>query len=491
LIHMGHLDAVQRCLSRENPSQFRHEKNFLQQTALHISINKPKILALLLSQGFADIIDVGDRDGTTALMYAAAQGERQSVLELLRNGADHKVQDQRNMLYTDYAMFRGHFDLFSDIFNQYHMQNKCSVAHWTLDTALYSYFYSSELSTADWSLAGLRNLLRLGANLSLSTKKGNTPLHFVSTAEQATLLLEFTNVSTNNPNAFGHTPLMVLSWFQDISIVRKLVELGENVDKRDNAGRTALEHALLARQMDTVWVFNAIEHHEEWARRFRIPFELLSAGANTGNTDNCECSCSPHGCTLVRCILPRIYSHAGRVYNLVGIPWVIELFLLLGRRSQSIALAMLIKSLYRRQRFDELGLMHTCCLAQRPSHNNHYSCPYSSAANAENEDEDVINLTDTIGVQRIEELADEEEELRAILEIDCERFEDIQELPYPGGNTTLLEILAQRAAFIKCGMEDAALKASLKHKRFQAKLRAKQPVSKYSHIIDLETGLTI
>jgi hypothetical protein len=279
---------------------------------------------------------------------------------------------------------------------------------------------------------------------------------------------------------------MVLSWFQDVSIIRKVVELGANVDMRDNAGRTALEHALLSCEKHFFFGFNASKLDKEWNQRFRIAFELLCAGVNPSNTDNCKCPCSPHGCTLVRCVFPQIYSHRGRVYNLVGIPWFIELFLLLGWRSQGTALTVLIKSLYRRQRFDELGLTHTCCLAQQSFSNAPYNNPYSSASDAENQDVDALGSIDAIGVQRIEEIADEEEELRDLLEVDCERFEAIQELPHSSGNTTLLGILTRRAVFIKSGMEEAALKSTSRRKRSQIKQHVKQPVSKYSHVVVLK-----
>jgi ankyrin repeat protein len=476
-IHLGSLDAVERCLSQRGPSRYLYGKNFLQQTALHISINKPKILTFLLSAGFAEIVDVCDREGTTPLMYAAAQGETQSVLELLRNGADYGVQDHKNMLYTDYAMLRGRFDLFTDIFNFYSVQNNSSLAQWTLDTALYCYLRDNEFRMVDVSLAGLRNFVRLGATLDWTTKKGNTALHFVKFVEQATLLLEYDAVPKDYPNIIGHTPLMVLTWFQDVTIVRKLVQFGASVNKRDIEGHAALEHALLASQKDSYWAFgDTTRHHESWSKSFEVAVELLSAGADPGNTDHCKCSCSTHGCTLVRYIFPQIYCDSGRICNLVGTSWMIELFIVL-ERLQSTSLAVLIQSLYRRQRFDELGLTHTCCLAQENPYDARYDTPYQSALDVECEHGGSVMMVDTLDLSRIEELADEEEELRGILETDCERFMVIQEFPYSDEKTALLEILSRRAAFIKCGMEEATRKASVRVQPVRNKARAWQHVS--------------
>jgi ankyrin repeat protein len=488
-IHMGSLANVQRCLSRANSSELRHHTNFLQQTALHVSISKPKILTLLLSNSFAEVIDAGDRDGTTALMYAAAQGETESVLQLLRHGANITVRNCINMFYTDFIMVRGHFDMFSDIFNFYIAQREHCLAKSTLDIALRSYFYSSSLRLGDWSKTGLRTLLQLGADPNWSTEVENTLLHFVQRAEEAAILLEFGCSPKSTPNVFGHTPLMVLAWIGNISVVRMVIELGAKVDVRDRVGRTALEHALLARE--THFNYKPAAIMQDWILRFNIVSELLSAGADPSNSDSCECACSTDGCTIVRCILPQIYSSTGRVRNLVGILWMIEFLLLLKQKAQHTDFTVLIKSLYRRQRFDELGLSHTCCLVQDNDYACRYSSPYESAMEAEKKCEDSTKRAQAISRQTAEELADEEEELRACLDMDCERFDNMQALPCPDNNTTLQEIVVRRAVFIECGMEKAELKASSRSWEHQKQPCGENSVSKYSYNAILAISLIL
>jgi ankyrin repeat protein len=60
--------------------------NCLGQTAAHVAVLRPKILSMLLD--LSPVFDARDIDGNSPLVYAAAYGCLESVVLLLRAGAN-------------------------------------------------------------------------------------------------------------------------------------------------------------------------------------------------------------------------------------------------------------------------------------------------------------------------------------------------------------------------------------------------------------------
>jgi hypothetical protein len=435
------------------------EKNFLQQTVLHISANKPKTLELLLSHGFDEIVDAGDRDGTTPLMYAAAYGEPDAVIALLRAGADPWLSSDKEHMYLDHALECSHFDLIEDIFKFYTAEEDLAMAQLTLDVALHRYIWRNS-RISDPYLDGLRRLLKLGARprWEWMTSKGNTLFHAISSVDEASLLLEFSSPPTNCQNKAGHTPLMVLSWLLDVELVRKLLRARVPIEERDVTGWTVFEHLFRANSSSCRFCYRQCLAMK-WVETFQIAFDLLQAGADFGSPDRCTCYCSSHGCTALQSFLPGINSGRGRTHNLRWVPWIIELFLLL-RRLRKSGLQVLIKSLMRRQRFDELGLTHTCCLTSKSSPISRYSSPYNGAMAEEERSED--NHVPPVNADH-KELWEEQEELVKPLEAYCETFSSGKDLTPAECESALFSTLARRIVFIERGLTQALSQAKLQH----------------------------
>lgn len=425
----------------------------MKQSALHISVNKPKVLKLLLSHGFAKIVDDGDRDGTTALMYAAAYGEATSAIELLRAGADPWLLSDKKDLYLNHALERGHFALIEDIVNFHNAEGDPATAQLSLDIALHHYVWG-HINSVDLSREGLRRLLTLGAKPRWVSGKGNTLFHAISSADRASLLLEFCSPPPGSQNAMGYTPLMMQSWHLDADLVRKLLSAEVQVNTRDRSGWTVFEHLFGASssRCSGAWCSGQCGLME-WVPTFQIVFDLLQAGADFGSSDCCTCPCSSQGCTALRFLLPNIYSRGNRGHNLLWIPCIVELFILL-RSFHKEGLQSLIRSLVRRQRFDEIGLTHTCCLTLDDTFIRQYSSPYMRSVELERS-EDCHGRTINADHNEHGELHEEQEELVEELEEYCQDFAKRNELAPTDCESTLITTLARRVVFIELGSTQA------------------------------------
>ncbi|ORY18941.1 hypothetical protein BCR34DRAFT_258918 [Clohesyomyces aquaticus] len=447
LIHSGGPKSIRDLLSQKDFKRFTEEKNFLQQSVLHISVTKPKVLELLLSRGFAEIVDVRDRYGATALMYAAAYGESTSAIELLRAGASPFLWSEKYGMYLDLALERGHFGLIEDIVNYYIAEGEPTGAQATLNAALHRYIWRG-MRCIDPRLDGLRRLLELGARPRWVSEKGNTLFHAITSADVASLLLEFSSSPINSPNAVGYTPMMVLSCLLDVHLVRQLLSAAVLINERDRTGWTVLDHVFRASSSKhfSLWYASSCE---EWIPTFEIMFELLQAGADFGSSDSCTCHCSSRGYTALQFLFPGLHSQERRNHNLQWIPCIVEMFLLL-RGLHKRGLEMLIKALIRRQRFDEIGLTHTCFLASEDSLNSPYTSLYFSAREQEHSNDDLV-LPISVNHKDFEELQGEQEELVQELEHFCGVFEKEKEHAPIDCESSLLNMLARRAVFIERG----------------------------------------
>lgn len=422
-----------KCLDTRSSASLIEERNFLGQSALHISIGKPRILELLLSRGFDAIVDAGDGHGATPLMYAATYGESDSAIELLRAGADPKLTDTDGNTFLYFAIGAEKFQLITDVYHSFNAAPGSSNAQWMIDESLYYYFRTGHMAT-DTRLAGLQTLLELGARPWGVAEKGNTLFHTAQTVEEASLLLKYYSpLRENSRNAVGYTPFMMLSRLLDVDLTRNLISSGLAVHERDYHGWSVLEHVLHANISNCEgWGFGCCAR-VDWIATVQIVSDLLKAGVNFGTPGTCQCPCSPRGCNALRLLLPGIHSQKSRKHNISWIPWIIELFLLL-RRLQEKELQSIIRSLIRRQRFDEIGTSHTCCLNYR------LGIRYVDAWD--------IGIMKTLQkcCPDFEELLEEQQQLIDELEQYCEK--DLEDL-----ESTFLKTLARRVVFIERGSE--------------------------------------
>lgn len=263
--------------------------------------------------------------------------------------------------------------------------------------------------------------------------------------------------------------------------VKKLLNRSgvNNVNVRDNSGRSALLYALGPKSNEHSYYVDYKTHafHQRWTAWFQTSAVLLSSGASTANCDDCTCHClyrgiehdiDGGGCTLFNELLCPIYSSMNRAQNLAAIPWLLEVFELIESLGASGDLRYLLMALFQRQAFDELGMTHTCCLAKRGLFNPGFGNPGGAAM------DDELKLS-RAGVTRPSTMGDEDDaddigseqsELAEHLIAEVNRFDGSLDDRFSGKTLDIewIKVLARRAVFIECGMAKAAAIDEEKHK---------------------------
>lgn len=165
------------------------------------------------------------------------------------------------------------------------------------------------------------------------------------------------------------------------------------------------------------------------------------------STDSCQCPCTTNGCLPIRVLFASFSSTYGLVSNLSAITLFLELVLLLGSLEQSSINPAYLDALFRLQKFDELGMKHTCCTGRcyplsRFENVSPFYCP-------PREDEFAERAT-------MHSLVEEEEELVEIREEE-ECYADILESHCVDGYASnassveveLIRVLSRRAVMIE------------------------------------------
>ena len=101
----------------------------------------------------------------------------------------------------------------------------------------------------------VEDLLRLGANASLATSAGDTPLHIALTSEAqsaALVLIEHQKDALPSENAVGRTPLHLASQMNLHDATTALLRIGANICHEDSSGKRAIDYAQRPLNDDTI-----------------------------------------------------------------------------------------------------------------------------------------------------------------------------------------------------------------------------------------------
>jgi ankyrin repeat protein len=196
------------------------------------------IVDTLLAHGA--VVDARSHSGVTALMLAAMRGDIGIVRMLLSAGADVNARSKNNETALILAAWNQEFD----------------------DDKQPAWYDQPKL---------VQILLDAGADISMTTRDGNGPLHGATSYDNAvTALLELlikSGAPVNGRNNNGQTPLMYAARNLSKENLGTLLANGSNVQERDNDGKTALMYGS--------------ESYSESSVRV-----LLNAGASIDATDN-------------------------------------------------------------------------------------------------------------------------------------------------------------------------------------------------------------
>lgn len=335
-------------------SKVNTEANFLGHHALHLAILNPQMVALLLKHRHDIELDIVDANQTTPLMYAMSYGTTGAAKLLLKAGSDPFRRDKLNGFCAwDYALICGDAEFLIEVLECYRTCQP-ELFDETIAFCLWERMLIDSARTNDYECEMLSYLLRFEHRHDDVEDHDNTLLHLCREHEVKPLL-HYKNYPINQKNTHGYTPLMVIARFGDPLHVRKLIDQGALINVVDERGRNALHHLNRSVQKD----YYGITSPDTWTSTLETAAVLVNAGINMQQGDYCRCQCSSSGCLSLGNLLAQCHWHKPQLQNLCTVPWLLEWLILLfwSRPEELNALA---NALYRRQRFDELGMTHTC-----------------------------------------------------------------------------------------------------------------------------------
>jgi ankyrin repeat protein len=307
----GCTDAIQALLS--DPSTSVDQPDFGGRTALHIAVNGNKFDAVksLLANGAdpnlrdtfkgktplhvavelgnmesAELLarhnttnnNIQDSQGRTALHLAVLKDHVDFVCQLLMHDADPNIRDEIFSTPLHYAAQKGRKNILSSFINKF-SKYKIKVFDTTRQLPIYNYYISKMVT----------ELLEGGADPNAQDKNGQTPLHYAAASGNSlitTTLAEQQSTDVKLTDASGQSALFKATIRDHVDCVRVLLNNGclnleldhalciplhyaaifgsvrsihalmevplKAIDFADGNGKTALHHAVLWDQLETM-----------------------------------------------------------------------------------------------------------------------------------------------------------------------------------------------------------------------------------------------
>lgn len=354
----------------KHPSSLRG-KNSLGQTAAHVAVLRPDVLSMLLqTYSTFDVADIDENDlyGNSPLAYAAAYGQIDSVIILLKSGADPLRDGHLEFLRR--ALFWGHWDVATEAFAFFRANARFSYA--ILQRELHHLMAvkaSNTLRIPWWQVyAGrssefLRKMINLGVDKHMLFEHGNTLLHLIRDSMEMDCLFNAGFQQIDHCNNEGETALLTFIPHRSY-LARHILMRGCNANHRNRRGETALSKAYAeqwfywipcsTRGNNVIWDASLLE---KISNDLAAIANLLHHGADTSISDDCRCPCAPHGCPPLRRLLrPRGQS--------IGYIWMMEcLLMLIDIQGRTIAQQALFE-IERVREFEKADMTHVCCNSQ-------------------------------------------------------------------------------------------------------------------------------
>jgi ankyrin repeat protein len=212
----GDVDAI-RALLQDHPDLVR-ERVMSGSTGLHLAIRHPQAIQVLIERG-ADPNARDTGDNATPLHFAAGQGLVESVRVLLNAGAEvHGVGDAHQSGVIGWASRAGNEEVVDLL-----------LTH----GARHHIFSAMALGDVDVVERLVRNDPRCLVQRRSRFEDGQTPLH----------------LAVAPPDGLSGKP--------NYKMLRRLIELGANIEAKDGKGRTALDVAMLRGDQEAIQLLRA------------------------------------------------------------------------------------------------------------------------------------------------------------------------------------------------------------------------------------------
>jgi ankyrin repeat protein len=340
-----------------------YHKNAFGQTALHLAVIFPKRLKRFLQLGMSpDVLDLGD---TTPLMYAAAYGQSECVLELIDRDSGIYSQDALNKRYfSDYAVVHGHVDLITELVRWLREHGDSEFALAVLSRSIQMTFAQCSVSSDSDTLDCFFQLYG-DSDVLIGSK---TSMHLARNVDDARVVLrnKFTAVGVVDDK--GETALMRVSRLLDTHLLRDMLKIeadaGVSLDRQDFSGWTALMHL-------TSCIHERNSYVPEETLQLRRSSAvgclnmLLSRRACSTLTDSCSCPCSPNGCSALSIALHRAVESIGPFDSSTSISRTPLDFAIALQTCTDDRPQWAIDNIKTFVDFLETGELHTCCARRR------------------------------------------------------------------------------------------------------------------------------
>ncbi|KAK1508815.1 hypothetical protein CABS01_08045 [Colletotrichum abscissum] len=374
----------------------KDEKNSLGQTPLHLAVSDPQRLKALIDSGHD--VNMTDIHGIKPLMYAAAVNQDESPNSTARIAKLKKY----GRTFLHYAAVRGHWKLiFRFLVRLEGFADNWIVEGWAESAVLLYHVEYPNLGNLEMREVFLGQLLMKcrTANLTFddvtSGIKDNCLLHYNTGITDFEALMEQGFRLFNHMNSKGQTPLMVAAELGEPDLVRKLVEVGADVNLKDLHHRTALHFALGRMEKSRGYGF--------WVAMETLRI-LLAGGANVFTIDGCRCPCSSFGRLSVVDLLNSSRHWWQGIWEKPPIAAMELLCLTVEYRGAQEGKDLLL-SFIRWEKHEERGMSHLCF--QRHSADGLYGFVASSRPLC-------------LQAEEVDDILDEESEFLAILETEME-----------------------------------------------------------------------
>jgi ankyrin repeat protein len=342
-----------------------HGNNWLGQTAIHAAVLRPRLLSMLLD--ISSDFDSHDIEGNSPLVYAAAYGCLESVMLLLRAGAN-PLKDQ-HLKFLEYAMRWDRWDVMTEAIKL--LRANKVYSHGFLQSEM------NHLITNPWSAGVIhaqprrfKSLLKLGADRHAMVRRDQnevTLLHVSSSRVSAIALFEAGFKNIDHLDSQGYTPLMKAIWRRRYDVCDEILAQGCNINIQNGKGRSALHTAY------TTMMFRSSPGVDQtsgeipsislrtYSDDLAFIAKLLQYNADIWMPDNCRCPCSPGGCPPFL-QLPRDQTS---VYfsgtEGLGYLWVLEWLLMLEELRGKAEAQRVLQYFTRVREFELVSMTHVCC----------------------------------------------------------------------------------------------------------------------------------
>lgn len=187
----------------------------------------------------AEILDLQDMQGRTALSHAASGSQQKMVQHLLDTGADPNIRDCWQMTPLHHAVRVGGRGVIKTMCEHDEVDNVARDAGGR--TVLHYAAEQGEINNFD--------LLKeqSGLDIDVADSNGQTPLFYAARSDRAALtyrLLKYFDASFDGHDKHGRTPLSHAAGAQSYRTVELLLQAGASCEPEDRYGRTPLFYAV-------------------------------------------------------------------------------------------------------------------------------------------------------------------------------------------------------------------------------------------------------